>query len=209
VTPIKVFFIEPTGMIDRRLRRYCEASCPVTGWIHNAEVPFDVVPEPVKGLPWDEPQPSHDDPRWPKTCVCGYAFTPEDERHVLGDRIYRRIDTGQEMRLRDAPIGAMWYGDWRLKYGSGIAGPDGHVLYVRCPDPNTPPLNAHDWCVDDECRNCTRKGDRTHKCWCRHGDPRTGNVHVDKVGNTCSAGAGSILTDHWHGFLHNGFLRDA
>ena len=38
--------------------------------------------------------------------------------------------------------------------------------------------------------------------------PRTGNVHVDKSGDTCAAGAGSILIGGYHGFLHNGYLTD-
>jgi hypothetical protein len=29
---------------------------------------------------------------------------------------------------------------------------------------------------------------------------------VDKNGDTCAAGAGSILTPAWHGFLRNGEL---
>ena len=47
---------------------------------------------------------------------------------------------------------------------------------------------------------------RPHKCWVRHGDPRTGIVTVDKNGVTCGAGAGSIATRGWHGFLREGML---
>lgn len=45
-----------------------------------------------------------------------------------------------------------------------------------------------------------------HKCWVRHGNPRAGDIHVDKNGATCAAGAGSILTPDWHGFLHHSVL---
>lgn len=45
---------------------------------------------------------------------------------------------------------------------------------------------------------------RPHKCWVRHGEPP--DLHVDKAGVTCNAGAGSILSGDYHGFLHNGFL---
>lgn len=45
-----------------------------------------------------------------------------------------------------------------------------------------------------------------HKCWVRHGDPRASNVTVDKNGDTCSAGAGSILAGDYHGFLQAGVL---
>jgi hypothetical protein len=51
------------------------------------------------------------------------------------------------------------------------------------------------------------EGDKTHRCWVRHGDPDKGEpVHVDKAGHTCAAGAGSIATPGYHGFLHNGQL---
>lgn len=77
--------------------------------------------------------------------------------------------------------------------------PRGH-LHVMLPD-------GHMWNVDGRASNCTMKDDKTHRCWVRHGEPP--NLHVDKKGHTCSAGAGSILSPlegHWHGFLHNGEL---
>jgi hypothetical protein len=51
------------------------------------------------------------------------------------------------------------------------------------------------------------KDDMAHFCWVRHGRPEDGNLHVDKNGQTCSAGGGSIDTGKWHGFLHNGELN--
>jgi lambda family phage portal protein len=48
------------------------------------------------------------------------------------------------------------------------------------------------WDIDGRASNCTRPDDDTHRCWVRHGDPRTGVVHVDKDGDTCGAGSGSI-----------------
>jgi hypothetical protein len=51
------------------------------------------------------------------------------------------------------------------------------------------------------------KDDNIHRCWVRHGRPEDGTLHVDKAGNTCRAGAGSIDTGKWHGFLHNGELH--
>lgn len=111
--------------------------------------------------------------------------------------IYR--GDGREFTLSDAPPGAMWDADWRKSAFPEDVGPDGLSLIVVCPD-------GWHWCVDSEASNCTRKGDRTHKCWVRHGDPRTGDIHVDKNGATCAAGAGSILTPKWHGFLHHGHL---
>jgi hypothetical protein len=106
------------------------------------------------------------------------------------------------MTLAAAPVGAMWFADWYPP--SSWRGPDGHVLVVRCP-------HDHDWIVDGRCSNCTRKDDSTHRCWVRHGAPP--DVTVDKSGDTCSAGAGSLgiwnasrTAYTWHGFLRGGYL---
>lgn len=77
-------------------------------------------------------------------------------------------------------------------------GEDGIYLMVRLPD-------GHDWAVDSEASNCTKPGE-PHHCWIRHGDPRECRVTVDKNGDTCAAGAGSIASPNWHGFLQNGVL---
>ncbi len=82
--------------------------------------------------------------------------------------------------------------------------PDGICLVGVCP-------NGHHWIVDSRASNCTMPDDNVHRCWIRHGDPRTGPVHVDKEGHSCKAGAGSIMCGgdpgsekHYHGHLHNG-----
>ena len=70
--------------------------------------------------------------------------------------------------------------------------------------------NGHQWSIDQRASNCGRREDKTHRCWVRHGDPEKGEpVHVDKNGDTCTAGAGSILAGDYHGFLHNGRLTTA
>lgn len=110
--------------------------------------------------------------------------------------IYKRSDAGEETTLYDAPPGAMWFADWLLPFEK--PGSDGHVLVVRLP-------NGREWVVDGRCSNCTMPKDNVHKCWVRHGTPPL--VTVDKNGHTCAAGAGSILSGDWHGFLQNGELR--
>lgn len=146
-----------------------------------------------------------DDPRWPTHCErCGaYEFTDADRWQDWQELLYRRADTG-EMRVlhTDAPApfapsaepGACWNA-WWMNFNLG---PDGLCLMVRCP-------NGRDWMVDSEASNCTRKGE-PHQCWVRHGDPRTCSVTVDKDGDTCSAGAGSIQAGDYHGFLRDGVL---
>ena len=95
-----------------------------------------------------------------------------------------------------AEPGACWDAWWMPDNWKGA---DGIALMVRLPD-------GHDWHVDSRSSNCTRPDDNVHKCWVRHGDPRECHVTVDKNGDTCAAGAGSIQSPTWHGFLRDGHL---
>lgn len=111
-----------------------------------------------------------------------------------------RLPDGREVSQTDLPVGAVWdcpaYHDvpqW--------CGPDGLALWCKLP-------NGHEWHIDGRASNCTKPDDRVHKCWCRAGDPRTGTLHVTKEGLTCAAGAGSILSGDYHGFLVHGVLQD-
>lgn len=173
------------------------------------------------------------DPRFGTQCSkCGfqfaydddYGYSPDPNERSYGtsqtwiDTLYKGAPDGNLYTWDSAPIGAMRDADWLHRFTCPVenneyVGPDGIALQVKTP--------AGEWQVDSQASNCTRTqraavpGEpgwtmftRTHYCWVRHGDPRTGDVHVDKAGNTCAAGAGSILIGKWHGFLHNGYLRD-
>ena len=120
-----------------------------------------------------------------------------DDGHPYSGEVplYRRTDTGEVLTLKQAGVGAMWDADWMPDV---FKGPDGICLVVQTP--------GGTWMVDNEASNCTRKGDRSHACWVRHGDPRECKVTVDKNGDTCAAGAGSILAGDYHGFLQAGVL---
>jgi hypothetical protein len=50
------------------------------------------------------------------------------------------------------------------------------------------------------------RDDTVHRCWVRHGTVGD-KLTVDKAGNTCAAGAGSIQMAAWHGFLQQGVLH--
>jgi hypothetical protein len=63
--------------------------------------------------------------------------------------------------------------------------------------------NGYSWHIDSRASNCTKPDDKLHRCWVRHGGPKTGHIDVGKNGLTCSAGAGSIIGGNWHGFLRN------
>ncbi len=212
--PTKVFFIEPTDRERQWLRRYsyprrCSAK-PDTGCHAMFELgEGDVLytPDGYIDATKRKPKPPKDDPRWPMACQdCGMPFEPADEFQLFTRQIYVRPDTGFRCTTEEAPIGACWDAWWiseRRKDGPTgcgyMIGDDHRSLVVRCPD-------GHDWHVDARASNCTMKEENTHHCWVRHGQPEDGTLHVDKAGHTCAAGAGSIDTGKWHGFLHGGEL---
>ena len=74
---------------------------------------------------------------------------------------------------------------------------DGRHLHVVLPN-NLP------WDIDSRANNCTLPEDRHHRCWVRTGEPP--RVSAGKAGYTCAAGAGSILSGGYHGFLTDGVL---
>ena len=199
---IKCFWLEPTDREKRYLRRYAaNSTCTGPMSYHDAMVFLDESKEVMseEGTHWIDSgqtaQDFKDHPDWPTHCTCGYEFNDKDERQLFSSHIYRRVDTGEEMTLRDAPDGAMWDATWFHSVPSWC-GPDGRAIVCRVP-------KNHDWQIDGTASNCTRP-DEPHKCWVRHGEPP--NLTVDKNGDTCAAGAGSILTKDWHGFLRNGEL---
>lgn len=190
---IECVFIEPLGLTRRYLRRYADNSntaCP-NSW-HDARVLLDEVPTldtEVIGDLWD-----HNDTRWPTKCShCDYEFSPTEEWQLFLEKLYASNDRKLITTLRDAPVGAMYYADW---LSENRRGPDGHRLMVRTP--------GGWWDVDSRASNCTKPHDHEHRCWVRHGIPP--KVTVDKNGNTCAAGAGSILVGKYHGFLRDGYL---
>lgn len=195
----KAFFIVPADRQRRSARCYdhSEASdgkCPDHGY-HNATAAVDEVAliRADNGyIESGKPDLPNDAP-WPTHCSCGYVFK-ETDRQTFTEAIYRRADTGEEMTLRDAPPGAMWDATWMSDWTKGS---DGRCLVAKCP-------NGREWMIDGRASNCTMPQDNEHKCWVRHGEPP--NITVDKNGRTCAAGAGSILSGDYHGFLRNGIF---
>ena len=109
-----------------------------------------------------------------------------------------RLPDGREFVSSELPPGTVR--DVSSIWDGYPKGADGLSIIVVLP-------NGDHWNVDSRASNCTLPHDNVHRCWCRHGDPRaTRGLHVDKVGVTCAAGAGSIMSGGWHGFLHQGYL---
>lgn len=205
---IKCFMLETTGKVSVSLRRHSESSsideniCPVNGSYHNAKILIEEesAERDERGYANNgmKPAPAHDDPRWPTQCACGYAFREVDEWQRFTEEIYRRVDTDEEMTLGNVQPGAMWYAWW---FDDTFVPQGEHNLAVKTP--------GGEWCIDSQSRNCGIPDDRQqerHHCWIRHGEPP--NITVDKAGATCSAGAGSIQCNSYHGFLRNGYLED-
>jgi hypothetical protein len=113
---------------------------------------------------------------------------------------YQRLDTGKRFYGK-LPIGALYAAHARkLPDGWDCKGADG--LNVVCVTP------GGRWYIDARAANCSRSAEFSHRCWIRHGTVGE-SIHVDKDGDTCSAGNGSIQCGNFHGFLHKGELYDA
>lgn len=203
MAPVKAYFLEATEQERHWLRRFVfsdQSKCLGKDGYHNAMFLLgdaDIVWTTTHGSTQrfiadrSHSQPPESDPRWPVKCdSCDYRFTDKDQYQLFGHQLYKRQDTGEIMTIEDAPPGALWYGIWWKP-----TAPDGHVLMAKCP-------GGHDWNIDGCASNCDKPDDKEHRCWVRHGEPPL--ITVDKNGNTCKAGAGSILTPSWHGYLRNG-----
>lgn len=197
----KCFFVEPTQFVRLSLRRFSfNSKCSHSGLgVHNASI--DIGRDKSDsyltqdGHVWGSISHSHDDERWPTHCACGYFFSDEDEWQCNVDIEYTSQDKSWVGTLHELPVGAMYYAPW-LEGHKRWCGPDGKSLWVMTP--------GGLWSPDQKASNCTKKDDHEHKCWIRHGAPP--NITVDKNGNTCGAGAGSIVIRDYHGFLQNGEL---
>lgn len=191
---VRCFMIEPTGIVVPYAMIHEDGQHPDHEDVlnHHATVYFTPEPEVLdergamaNGVDWDSID-------WPTHCdMCDHEFTEASWKSSGTKRKWTRPDTGQIFDSpREAGPGAMWDAHWMPSKG-----PDGLCLVVLLP-------NGVDWMVDGRANNCTRPDDSEHQCWVRHGEPP--NITVDKNGNTCQAGAGSIASGTYHGFLRDG-----
>ena len=165
-----------------------------------------------------------EDNRWPTVCdACGTFLDRSSQNirtHIHTRRIYRHAVTGERWQMDEIPNGALWRATWMeadATSGPMYHTPDGQIWMGKTPD-------GHEWTIDGRasncdspCKNCgeafnKHKGGvdrcknyedaKPHNCWIRKGTAPL--FTVGKDGPTCGAGAGSILTDKWHGFLRAG-----
>lgn len=201
--PTECFWIEATGRACLTLAVTC-VGCGHRMEQIEGEFPFNKATG-------ESEHPSWDDLNWPTRCEgCGrtldfdLAHEGHDDRHTRGATFYRDAQ-GRELPLNEFGPGAMWEAPW---YGSDWQGEDGRTIVVRVPgNANVP--HASDWLIDSQATNCTRKEDKTHHCWCRHGEPPVLTVNKNDC-HTCQTGGGSYWhassQGGWHGHLTNGWL---
>lgn len=207
---IQTRYIEHVGTIAY-LRIYWreQVPCP-NGSYHNAQreiarsnILFD---NKLEG----EVSDHIEDPRWPLQCEwCGKLVPPKnsgDNLSYLNYQVFRqKLYNNQSGKPEPGDLFFLDYKAMREDHPHHC-----HSAWTNCDGKHLQCIlpNGEQWDIDSRASNCTKPEDRTHRCWVRHGDPTKGEViHVDKNGNTCNAGAGSIIVDGWHGFLHQGILR--
>lgn len=154
---------------------------------------------------------------------CGSPFPGADVLPESEIRQSASSETVWDTESGDLEPGSMYWSEWYPHELGNCpfndwSNCDGRHLHVVLP-------NKHSWDVDSRASNCTLKvrdtpcpentetGEhtatckcRTHRCWVRSGDPETEPVTAGKSGPTCTAGAGSILSGDYHGFLVDGVL---
>lgn len=185
---IRCFLIEPSDQADTWLRRYTDRpkACPKRSYGHDASLRIERIDYPLSLKQNGEGRSPTDEerrhPAWPTRCsACdAYAFEDSDTWQVHIERLYRRTDTGELVRLNDAPPGSMYYADW---YPASFRphSPDGRSLVVVTP--------AGPWVIDGRSSNGSFP-------WRRTGTP-------PEVTVTPSIDQGS-----YHGWLRNGWLED-
>lgn len=184
---IPIFWVEPTGKHHFR----GTWRCPNKHYTRREIATFE---PPRKPIPCDE---------------CGELA----EGFAAGKfEEFVRPDTGETFATwQDLPVGACYDANvgrdahnWVSKKHGIKHRPnkqDGRVLVVILPD-------GHPWTIDSRANNCTMPDDDKHWCWVREGRPEDGSLNVTKNGRTCAAGAGSIMTGKYHGFLRHGKLTN-
>ena len=136
------------------------------------------------------------------------AFTPTKcDRCDSVPKIDGRKPSLMSEAVYDTPDGTsdrpgdMWYSDSDSIY-CGFQNCDKKHLQVRLPDGSV-------WDTDSRAANCAKPDDVVHRCWVKHTENGVENMTIDKNGDTCEAGGGSILQENWHGFIRKGMLIKA
>lgn len=136
----KCFMIRESSVCRRELRRYADGPCSMGFSIHDISVVIDpelVGLEEGGFLKGD----FSEDPRWPKSCLCGRPFTEIDHWQVHVHRLYSGAPDGKLYALhdKDLPAGAMWEAPWNKP---DWIGSDGRSIVVQLPSGTGFPADA-------------------------------------------------------------------
>lgn len=197
---VECFWLEPTLDAAVLYRRYVwsterdeectfssipyEGHVPTVWGYHNASVTVERRPRGADDAGHHPTENEKADPRWPKTCGCGYVFKDNDSWQVNIHTLYASKTRKGQWTLHDAPAGAMWDAPWHKGYDGKHPKPDDIYLVVRTP--------AGDWLVDGPSSNGGGAG------WARTGVPPL-------VTASPSIGFGEPM--RMHGWLRNGVLE--
>lgn len=169
------------------LRIYWSGNCS-KGECHNA---LNFLKDSLILKDWNmcgEPK-DHADETWPTHCKdCGVEVPKEGiTKQIHTKRLYDTLSGELEPGYL---FWASWYPD--NMFWDNHQGP--HLCAIL--------PNGREWIIDSRASNCGSPNDRVHRCWVRHGEAP--EITVNKNGQTCSAGGGSIWVDDYHGFLQDG-----
>jgi hypothetical protein len=197
---IRCFWLQPTDQVELSLRRYRGGDrdkCEVSGFgYHNVSVIVErtsIAQLAARGWPMRDDRPVYltkaeifglipkDDPRWPRSCSCGYRFADGDKRQFNPAALFRRSDNDELVTLAAAPAGAMWNAEW-----NALQGPDGISLMVRTP--------GGEWPVDGP----SYEGGKVKR---RRGWSRSGAIPDVTVNPSI------LIPGKYQGFLRMGWLQ--
>lgn len=193
--PLPARFIEPIARVLEASGMWSDdVACANGRDFHHASIEIARLPIEMREIPEEYDLPEKDDPIWQMACKSCSRPLPRDKfNRSLGSRLLYNTASGQP---EPGDIYVIDYGcAERQKCFYGWTNCDGRHHIAILP-------NGSHWDIDSRASNCTKRNDTTHRCWVKHGVPP--NLHVDKQGLTCQAGAGSIVAGGWHGFLHHG-----
>jgi hypothetical protein len=187
-----LFIAEPDGTCRVSLRRFCYGAATsdhrhgVITVIGESEPEYGRDADGIRRTPED--LTSHDDPRWPQACACGYLFTAEDQWQVIQQS---------------------WYegGGHRFAWGIGAwEGPPGAMIRAEWADhPGRPPAwivflpNRTHWSTND--RPAGGPGNQFGPYWDVTGTAPDISVHPSIDDRTPGR--------EWHGWIRDGAFVNA
>jgi len=174
----------------------------------------------VEGIAAEGTEPDSSDSvpaeAWPTACAfCGEAAPEHAVRHVSVSTVYRGTVDGEERvglqgkpgsRFGLRPGDAFW-ATWFHSHGEEVGC---HAGWTNCADErghlHLVLPDGHHFDCSSRAKNCSRPKDKKHRCWSVEGTPEGGDLSLGKGGDTCKAGAGSVDTGTWHGFVRDGLM---